>query len=53
MDTERPALQRTGVEQIGSDDFAAGEVLLDGARAWLTRLRAYAGVAFLIHLPLF
>lgn len=35
------------------DDFSAGEVLVEGVRAWLTQLPAYAGVALIVHLPLF
>jgi hypothetical protein len=40
------------MDRSDADDFSAGEVLIDGARAWLMQLPAYAGVAFLIHLPL-
>jgi hypothetical protein len=45
-------LQRTRARFTPSDDFSTGEVLADGVRAWLSELPRYAGVAFLVHLPL-
>ena len=47
------ALKSARAGQDDADNFGAGEVLLDGVRAWLTQLPAYAGVALLIHVPLF
>jgi uncharacterized membrane protein (GlpM family) len=45
------ALRRPRVE-ASEDDFSAGEVLVEGVRAWLLQLPMYAGVAFLVHVPL-
>ena len=35
-----------------ADDFSTVEVLADSARAWLTQLPAYGGIALLLHATL-
>jgi hypothetical protein len=40
------------IAPLEPDEFSATEVLLDGVRAWLSQLPAFAGVALLLHVPL-
>jgi hypothetical protein len=52
VSTALPRPQRAPVRTAEADDFSAVEILGDSARAWLTQLPAYGGIALLLHAPL-